>query len=237
MKTLVCVAAYNEGVKLETTLSRFPKDRPYDVLIVDDGSTDDTAERLKRFPDMTVLRHERNLGVGAAQRDAFRYVLERGYDVIAFVAANNKDDPALIPRLLAPISEEGCDFVQGSRYLDGGSHAKMPLYRVFGTRYVHPFLFFLASGRWVSDTTNGFRAIRASLLRDPRIDLEQAWLDQYELEPYLFCKAVRLGYRVKEVPVTKIYPPKALGYTKIKPITGWWSIMRPLVLMALRLKG
>ena len=69
-----------------------------------------------------------------------------------------------------------------------------------------------------------------------RIDLDQEWLDKYELEPYVFYKAIRLGYKVKEVPVTKIYPPKALGYTKMKPITGWWSIMRPVFLLALGLR-
>ena len=53
------------------------------------------------------------------------------------------------------------------------------------------------------------------MLKDPRIDLSQDWLRQYELEPYFFCKAIRLGYKVKEVPVTKIYPPKSLGYTNV----------------------
>jgi dolichol-phosphate mannosyltransferase len=75
-----------------------------------------------------------------------------------------------------------------------------------------------------------------SLLDDPRIDLDQPWLNHYELEPYLFLKAIQLGYKVKEVPVTKIYPAKELGYTKMVPIIGWWSILRPLLLLALRMK-
>jgi dolichol-phosphate mannosyltransferase len=74
------------------------------------------------------------------------------------------------------------------------------------------------------------------MLRDAELRLDQAWLDEYELEVYLLYKAAKLGYRVTEVPVTKRYPPKELGQTKMKPITGWWSILRPLVLLGLRLK-
>ena len=74
------------------------------------------------------------------------------------------------------------------------------------------------------------------MLEDERIDLEQTWLDGYELEPYLYLRAARLGYRIHEVPVTKVYPPKSLGQTKMKPISGWWSILRPLVYVGLGIK-
>ena len=74
------------------------------------------------------------------------------------------------------------------------------------------------------------------LLEDPRIALDQSWLDEYELEPYLLFKAIRLGYGFAEVPVTKIYPPRKQGQTKMKPITGWWSILRPLIYLGLGLK-
>jgi dolichol-phosphate mannosyltransferase len=99
---------------------------------------------------------------------------------------------------------------------------------VIATRFVHPLLFSLATGRLVTETTNGFRAFRTTILRDPRINWRQDWLDKYELEPYLLFKVIDLGYRHREVPVTKIYPPHALGYTKMKPFSGWWSILRPV---------
>src|SRR5262249_34764657 len=143
--------------------------------------------------------------------------------------------PAEIPRLLDPILRDGFDFVQGSRFLDGGGHGNMPIYRRFATR-LHPTLFSLAVGKRVTESTNGFRAFKVSILRDKRIYWNDAWLDKYELEPYLLFKAIRLGYRHTEVPVTKIYPPKHLGYTKMKPITGWWSILRPLLYLGLRIK-
>lgn len=64
----------------------------------------------------------------------------------------------------------------------------------------------------------------------------QEWLDEYELEPYLYYKVIRLGYKAGEVPVTKIYPPKKLGYTKMRPVVGWWSILRPLFLLGLGIR-
>ena len=152
-----------------------------------------------------------------------------------FVAGNGKDSPADIAKLKAAI-EEGYDFVQGSRYLPGGSQGRMPLYRKISTRFIHPLLFSLITGRNITDSTNGFRAIRVAILDDERINIDQEWLDRYELEPYLFYKAIVCGYRVKEVPVTKIYPPKGQGYTKMKAVTGWWSILRPIFLLGLGIK-
>jgi dolichol-phosphate mannosyltransferase len=67
---------------------------------------------------------------------------------------------------------------------------------------VHPLLFSVVARRRVTESTNGFRALRTSLLKDPRIALDQSWLDEYELEPYLLFKAIRLGYGFAEVPVT-----------------------------------
>ncbi len=112
----------------------------------------------------------------------------------------------------------------------------MPFYRRIATQFVHPFLFSLFTGRRITDSTNGFRAVRITLLDDKRINLYQDWLNEYELEPYLFFKALRLGYKVKEVPVSKIYPPKIEGYTKMKPFSGWWSIMRPVLFLGLGIK-
>lgn len=235
-QVLVGVFCYNEHVKIERTLSRFPAVRNYDLVVMNDGSTDDSVERIKKFANVNILSHAKNRGAGASVRTFHQYSLDKGYSIVALVAGNDKDDPTLIPRLLKPLLDEGCDFVQGSRYLQGGGYGEMPAYRVMATRLIHPFLFSLITRRRITDSTNGFRAYRTSLLRDPRIDLGQDWLNQYELEPYLFFKAIRLGYKVTEVPVTKFYPPKALGYTKMKPITGWWSILRPLVYLGLGLR-
>jgi dolichol-phosphate mannosyltransferase len=112
----------------------------------------------------------------------------------------------------------------------------MPGYRVLGTRVVHPTIVSLAARKRVTESTNGFRAFRTALLRDPRVDWRQPWLDRYELEPYLLIKAIRLGYRHMEVPVTKIYPRSEEGYTKMRPFVDWWSIIRPVVYLGLGLR-
>jgi len=227
--------AHNEAAKIGAVLDRFTPGLVDRVVLVDDASTDDTP-RVAASKGAVVLSHKVRSGAGAAIRTALKYGLAEGFDVVVILAGNDKDRPPEIERLLAAIEDEGCDFVQGSRYLPGGDFGNMPFYRQIATRIVHPWLFSLIVMRRFTDTTNGFRAIRLSALREAGIDLDQPWLDRYELEPYLFYKMVRLGYRVKEVPVTKIYPPHELGYTKMKPITGWWSILRPLILLGLHIK-
>jgi dolichol-phosphate mannosyltransferase len=92
-------------------------------------------------------------------------------------------------------------------------------------------------GKRLTESTNGFRAIRLSVLDDPRIRLDQRWLDGYGLEVYLLWKAIQLGYRHREVPCTKVYPPRAAGYTKMRPITGWWNILRPIFMLGTGLRS
>ena len=234
LKVVLIAPVLDEEVKIGEVVRRAPRDIVDTVLVVDDGSTDRSPE-VARAGGAEVLAMGATVGVGAALRAGFSWARQRKFDVIVVIAGNNKDAPEEIPRLLDPIVE-GADFVQGSRYLAGGQTGGMPLYRQFATR-LHPMLFSLSVGKRVSESTNGFRAFRTSLLDDPRIRLDQEWLRAYELEPYLYWKVIRLGYKTAEVPVTKIYPPKAIGYTKMPPITGWWSMMRPIVLLGLRLRS
>ncbi len=233
-RILAAAFAFNEGDKIRRTLARHPANRDYDLLVMDDGSTDGSLDHP--LDGVLLLRNPRNLGIGAAMKQVFQFALDRNYDVLVIQAGNDKDDPAEIPRLLEPIRSGAADFVQGSRFLPGGGYGNTPAYRVLATRWVHPLLLSLAAGKRMTETTNGFRALRTELLRDPRVDWRQGWLDRYELEPYLLYKAIRLGYRHTEVPVTKVYPPRAEGYTKMAPITGWWSILRPIFLLGLGLK-
>lgn len=234
LKVLAMAPVLDEQEKIGFVVERMPTDVVDRVLIVDDGSSDASAE-VARSKGAHVIELGRTIGVGAAIRTAFDHAIEEGYDVVVVVAGNNKDSPEEIPRLLDEVLR-GADLVQGSRWLgESNDYGEMPAYRKLATR-LHPLLFNLISPTRLTDTTNGFRAIRTSVLRDPRLELNQHWLDEYELEVYLLWKAARLGYDVREVGVTKRYPPKELGQTKMKPITGWWSILRPLVLLGLHIK-
>lgn len=240
-KILVSPVAFNENIKLQNAIERFVKSPVYrhvDYVIVDDASTDGTSEMIQRFEPQGVktIKRKHRGGVGTAIRTAIEYAWQHHYEVLVIMAGNDKDNPDEIPFLIDPIIKGGYDFVQGSRYKGHyGIGGDMPFYRKLATR-LHPWLFSLLTGKKITDSTNGFRAIRLSMLNDKRINLHQDWLNHYELEPYLFYKAITLGYKVLEVPVTKIYPSKKLGYTKMRPIIDWWGVLRPLILLSLGLR-
>jgi dolichol-phosphate mannosyltransferase len=235
LRVIAMAPVLNEEAKIGEVVRRTPRPLVDEMLVIDDGSTDRSAA-VARDLGATVLSMGEVVGVGAALRAGYAEAIKGGFDVAVVMAGNNKDAPEEIPLLLDPIVDATADFVQGSRFLKAEANfGPMPFYRKVATR-VHPLLFSLVARRWVSESTNGFRAVHRRVLEDPAIDLDQAWLDEYELEPYLYLRAIRCGYRTAEVPVTKVYPPKALGQTKMKPITGWWSILRPLVLLGLGIR-
>ncbi len=240
-RILVCPIAFNENIKLKSVIERFlksPARAMADYLVMDDCSTDGTTEMIRSFAGQGVMtiRHEKQSGVGAAIRTAIRYGQKNAYDILVIMAGNDKDNPDEIAAVVKPILEDGYDFVQGSRYKGKvGTGGDMPFYRKVATR-VHPLLMSFFTGVAVTDSTNGFRAFRLSIMADPRINLDQDWLNAYELEPYLMFKAIKLGHKFTEVFVTKIYPPKKLGYTKMKPLVGWWSILKPVFYLGLGIK-
>ena len=234
-RVIAIPVAFNEARAIGRVLERFQDLPGVDVAVVDDGSTDETAAVIRARGVMRIA-HSARRGAGTAIRTAYAWAREHDYDVCVIMSGNDKDRPAEIPLLLEPITKGEADLVQGSRYLAGGSHCNMPRHRRLASQWVHPWLFSLAARQRMTDTTNGFRALRLSVLDDRRIALEQPWLDGYDLEPYLLFTAIRLGYVVREAPVSKTYPGSRQPYTKMRPITDWWSIVRPIVMLGLGLR-
>lgn len=229
---MLIAPAFNEKGKIGEVIRRTPRDIVDAILVVDDGSTDGTSDEA-RDNGAEVISLGQTRGVGDAIRRGFVEARRRRMDIVVVIAGNNKDAPAEIPRLLDPICNEGCDFVIGSRFLAGGRYGgDMPGYRKLATR-LHPLLMSLFCGKQLTESTNGFRAMRVAVLDDPRIDLDQAWLDGYQLEIYLMMKLLKLGYRTTEVPVSKLYPPKAVGNTKMRPFVDWWHMLSPIFLVGM----
>lgn len=233
-KTLVALFSFNEGEKLKNLVSRFPEEREYDLLFVDDGSQDGSYEFLKRN-GFAVIRHETNQGIGCGIREAIGYGRKNGYAVIVIMAANGKMQPEEINRLLAPIEREEIDYVQGSRYLPGGRSPNLPLFRRVMIKVLTKIIN-LMTGFPGTDITCGFRAYRLNLFDDPRFQLDQPWLNAYEMEYYIHYHILKGGYKVKEVPVSMVYPESGKNYSKIKPFIGWWSMLRPWIYLTLKIR-
>ncbi|HUP58423.1 MAG TPA: glycosyltransferase family 2 protein [Bdellovibrionota bacterium] len=234
---LLIVVNYNQAQEIERYLEQarayFPQDH---CVIVDDGSTDGSREIAERM-GFQVLRHPRNLGIGAAIRTGIKHALQGGYRWVLISASNGKMRPDEFAGVYGPVDRGEADYVQGNRFLREGSSPGLTSFR----RAAIPAFSLLASmllGRRFTDISCGLRCYTLELVRDPELDLEQPWLDRYELEYYLHWKAVRSGrYRVIEVPVTMKYDHIAKGrISKIKPIVGWWSMIRPFLVLSLRLK-
>ena len=229
----VILPALNEGGKIGRAVSRIPRPLVDEVVVVDDGSTDATAAEAEAA-GARVLRHPTNRGVGAAIRTGIEWDQEHGMALTGIMAGDDQDDPNELVRLAEAIVDRGHEFVQGSRYLPQGQRLNQPLSRTVMT-VGYSVLFSIVTLRRITDATNGFKLFRTEICRD--WPLQQSWLDRYELEPYLLYQAIRRGYRVCEVPVTKYYPPdRSVGYTKMKAYRDWWRIVRPMLLLTVRLK-
>ncbi len=231
-RVLVVIPAYNEQGKIGRVVRKALTQAVDGIVVVDDGSRDDTAAEAAAA-GAWVVRHERNAGVGAAIRTGIDYALAHDFSVVAILSGDDQHDPTELPGLLRPILEEGYDFVQGSRRFRGLQSPNINWFRRFFT-WVYAATFRLLTGFACTDATNGGRAFHVRIFADGKINLWQDWLNTYELEPYLFYKAVREGYKVTEAPMKVIYHTG--GTTKMKPVRDWWRILRPMIYLTLGVK-
>lgn len=193
-RPLVIVPAHDEEESLPRTLAEVRACAPgVDVLVVDDGSRDRTAE-VARAAGVPVVRHAVNLGVGGALQTGFRWALAHGYDVGVQLDADGQHDPAFLAALLAPVLAGACDVAIGSRYVAATGY-RAPLSRRVGM-LLFSGVVRLALGRRIADTTSGFRAYGRAVMAVCQWDFPRDFPDA----PLLITLA-RLGFRLAEVSV------------------------------------
>jgi dolichol-phosphate mannosyltransferase len=232
---LVTMPCWNEEGKVGLGVKAVPRDLVDTICVVDNGSADATAKEATDAGAL-VISHPQNLGAGGGIRSGLEYGRQNNYDFLAVLAGDNQDDPNDLYIAIDKLIDEKLDYVQGSRWVKDGKRENMTFPRTILT-WVYSLLFRIFFKKKITDATNGFRVFRKEVLDNPSLNLWQDWLLQYELEPYLLIQTCRAGYKVSEVPVTKRYHNDMKDNTKMVPFKSWWSILRPLFLISLRIKS
>ncbi|MGA9161923.1 MAG: glycosyltransferase family 2 protein [Actinomycetota bacterium] len=209
LRVAVVIPAFDEEALIGQTVSTVHELVDH-VIVVDDASTDATAEKARVAGDerLEVITHERNLGVGGAILTGHRRAIERGANVSVVMAGDAQMDPDHLPALLDPIAEDGYDFTKANRFFDFGSYEGMPRTRAVGNVAVG-FLAKASTGYWhLFDPLNGYTAIRTDALK--RLPLDRVRRD-YSFECDLLTYLNIIGARGKDVPVPAVYGEERSG--------------------------
>jgi dolichol-phosphate mannosyltransferase len=233
MKVLVVLPTYNEAENIDRVLRRIRAALgDATVLVVDDGSPDgtaDTAEVLgKELGHIEVMRRHGKSGLGSAYRAGFRWGLDRGFDACIEMDADLSHEPEALPGLVAALSDD-CELAVGSRYVPGGVIPNWAWHRRLLSRGGNVYASTLL-GLGVADSTSGFRAYSASLLR--RIELDRIRADGYGFQIEMTYQARRAGASVTEVPIR--FVDRVDGESKMSTfivvealgLVTWWGLLR-----------
>jgi len=231
----VVIPVLNEGERIRSQLRRL-RGMAFAVdIVVADGNSTDGSTQPTFMQDVGVRALLVKTGPGrlsAQLRMGYAWCLDQGYEGIITVDGNGKDGVDAIPRFIE-LLQAGYDYVQGSRYIKGGSGVNTPLDRLIAGRILHAPLISLAAKRHFTDTTNGFRAYSAKALADDRVAAFRSVFDSYNLLFYLSVRLPRLGYRCIETPVSRVYPGGGVTPTKITGARGRLAMLRELLIAVL----
>jgi dolichol-phosphate mannosyltransferase len=194
---LAALPVYNEAGSVHSVLDEVSKYASR-ILVVNDGSTDATRDRLAERSGIQVVTHDRNRGYGAALKSAFRYAIEEGYELVVTLDCDGQHQPQRIPRFVSAC--EHADIVSGSRYLkEYADDDPAPPQRLFInkriTRQINERL-----GLSLTDAFCGFKAYRTSALQ--LLDIED---EGYAMPLELWVQAAMRGLRIIEIPVPRLY--------------------------------
>jgi len=233
VKVLVVLPTYNEAENIERVLQSVRDALPdAGILVVDDGSPDGTAEladnMAEKIGGIDVLRRSAKSGLGSAYKAGFRWGLERGWDAFVEMDSDFSHDPAALPDLVAPL-ERGIDLSVGSRYVKGGEIPNWSVGRRVISRGGNLYADILL-GLGVKDSTAGFRAYRAEILR--KIDLRAVRAEGYGFQIEMVRQVFDQGGRVTEVPIC--FVDRVEGVSKMSSdivseaflLVTWWAAVR-----------
>ena len=216
MRRLVIIPTYNEReniVRMIHTVMALEGD--YDLLIVDDGSPDGTAELVRgeqrSFAErLHLVERSGKLGLGTAYIAGFKWALEREYEYIFEMDADFSHNPDDVPRLYEACAKDGYDLSIGSRYVTGVNVVNWPIGRVLMSYFASKYVRFI-TGLPVYDTTAGFNCYRRSVLET--IDLDTIRFKGYAFQIEMKFTTYKCGFKIKEVPV--IFVNRVLGVSKM----------------------
>ncbi|NUK30723.1 glycosyltransferase family 2 protein [Parageobacillus sp. VR-IP] len=208
-KVIVFLPAYNEEQSIGEVIRRIPRSfHPYvdvKVLVIDDGSTDNTVAAAREAGADYIYQMPENRGLGAAVRQGLQESLRLGADIGVMIDADNEYPAEQIPELLAPIFAGEADYTMGSRFL--GTIRGMKWHRRLGN-YFFTFLQSLLLRTWIYDGQSGMRAFSRQAMEHAEI------IHDYNYAQVLTLNLVRKGFRIKEVPIR--YQVRTTGQSFIK---------------------
>jgi len=227
-RLVVVIPAYNEQGRIGSVVSRVGRELAMDVLVVDDGSADRTAEEA-RAAGAIVASHPVNLGYGAALQTGYRYALRAGHEGVIQLDADGQHDPASIAGLVDAL-RAGNDVVVGSRFLDAGSY-RPPLTRRIGMTLFGKVASAL-SGIPLTDPTSGFQALSRRALA---FYAHERYPHDYP-DADVLSMVARSGLRLTEVPVRMHAAPdgKSMHAGVLKPLYYAFRMSLALALVPLR---
>ena len=215
MRNLVLIPTYNERENVSAMIDKvFSLPVGFDILVIDDGSPDGTAdivrERQKDYPDrLHLFCRKGKLGLGTAYLAGFRWGLERDYDYIIEMDCDFSHNPDDLPRLVAA-AEEGADVVIGSRYVQGVNVVNWPMSRLLMS-YCASIYVRTVTGMPVHDATAGFVCYSRRVLE--RMDLDKVEMKGYGFQIEMKYSAWKLGFKIREVSI--IFIDRVLGQSKM----------------------
>lgn len=213
MKTLVLMPTYNEAKSISHTLNHLLETVPgVDVLVIDDGSPDGTADLVREIsganPRVALLQRQSKDGLGAAYIAGFKVGLSQGYDFLVEMDADGSHRSEDLAGLL--LAANGNDLVIGSRWIPGGAVSNWAWYRQAISQIGNQYASFMLKTK-ISDLTSGFRVYSQALLRSMPLDEVQAQGYGFQIE--MAYRAILQNARIKEVPI--LFVEREWGQSKM----------------------